>query len=563
MTLVLGPIAAAMLGLALPFKISNILAKVGSGNAALVTFHDFLLLGLFAMCGVICNRISFRFLLSSQARTLERTQNEILDNLLTKSSTFFDNQMSGKLTSDVFSITDAQMQLQDILAINVMPFLVNIIGGIIIVGINSPLMAIILAVMTITVIGTAYLSSYHRRNDRIERHEAQRKLRGYFADIITNNSTVRLFARESYEARQHGRLNNKLKDLRIKDWLKVTNDGNNRILVVTAIQIGFIAYVVSAVKSNPALLTAGIFSFSFSLALSNKMFEINGMIRGYENAITNAAPIVAILQEPASVLDPATPMPFEVPKGNIVFKDVTFRYNNQSTTPLLKNLNLNIEPGEKVGLVGPSGGGKTTITKLVLRLMDIQYGSISIDGIDITKIRQQDLRRNVSYVPQEPLLFHRTIKKNIAYGNPLSSESTIVRAAKQAHADEFITKLKDGYETVVGERGVKLSGGQRQRVAIARAMLKNAPILILDEATSALDSESELYIQEALWRLMENKTSIVIAHRLSTIQKMDRIIVLDDGGIVEEGTHAQLIKSKGMYAKLWKHQSGGFLQESI
>lgn len=219
-------------------------------------------------------------------------------------------------------------------------------------------------------------------------------------------------------------------------------------------------------------------------------------------------------------------------------------------------------PGEKIGLVGPSGGGKTTITKLLLRFMDISKGSISIDGQDIRKITQSDLRRFISYVPQEPLLFHRTIAENIAYGTHNATREMIQKAAKGAHAEEFIQSLSDGYETLVGERGVKLSGGQKQRIAIARAMIKDAPILVLDEATSALDSESEVLIQDALWKLMKDRTAIVIAHRLSTIQHLDRIIVLDKGKIAEEGTHKDLVKKKnGLYARLWSHQSGGFIQD--
>jgi ATP-binding cassette subfamily B protein len=229
--------------------------------------------------------------------------------------------------------------------------------------------------------------------------------------------------------------------------------------------------------------------------------------------------------------------------------------------PFLKNFSVMIAPGEKVGLIGPSGGGKTTITKLLLRFLDVQSGAILIDGQDIKHITQASLRRAISYVPQEPLLFHRSLAENIGYGKEQPSHNEIINAAKLAHADEFISELPDQYETLVGERGIKLSGGQRQRVAIARALLKEAPILILDEATSALDSESEKYIQEGFEELMKGKTTLVVAHRLSTIKHLDRIIVLDKGTIVQDGTHAELIKQKGLYATLWEHQSGGFIEE--
>jgi ATP-binding cassette subfamily B protein len=229
-------------------------------------------------------------------------------------------------------------------------------------------------------------------------------------------------------------------------------------------------------------------------------------------------------------------------------------------TGLFNKFSLSVKSGEKIGLVGHSGSGKTTITKLLLRFMDVQSGEILIDGQDISKIKQDDLRRNISYVPQDPILFHRSLRENIAYGKSDASQEEIVAASKAANAHDFITSLPEGYDTLVGERGIKLSGGERQRVAIARAMLKDAPILILDEATSALDSISERHIQEAFERLMKGRTTLAIAHRLSTIQKMDRIVVFSNGKISEQGTHSELTKNSGVYAELWQEQSSGFIE---
>jgi ATP-binding cassette subfamily B protein len=222
---------------------------------------------------------------------------------------------------------------------------------------------------------------------------------------------------------------------------------------------------------------------------------------------------------------------------------------------------LDIKPGERIGLVGRSGSGKTSLTKLLLRFNELDSGRIVIDGQDITKIKQGDLRKSIAYVAQEPYLFHRTIRENIAYGKPDASDQEVRLAAKQANALDFIDTMPNGLDTIVGERGIKLSGGQRQRIAIARAILKDAPILLLDEATSALDSESERLIQNSLDKLMKHRTSIVIAHRMSTISKLDRIVVLDDGKISEQGTHQELLDKHGIYAKLWQHQSGGFIEE--
>jgi ATP-binding cassette, subfamily B, bacterial len=268
--------------------------------------------------------------------------------------------------------------------------------------------------------------------------------------------------------------------------------------------------------------------------------------------------VIDIFEITPDILDPENPEKLKMPSGHIIFKDVSFQY--QMGEEVLINFNLNIASGERVGIVGHSGAGKSTLTKLLLRFNDVTSGAITIDGQDIRNITQDDLRSVISYVPQEPILFHRPIKENIAYGKPDARDEEIAEVARKAHADEFISKLPHGYDTLVGERGVKLSGGERQRVAIARAMLKDSPILMLDEATSSLDSVSEHYIQDAFTELMKGKTTIVIAHRLSTIQKMDRIIVLDKGIIAEEGTHSELLAKNGIYADLWNHQTGGFFR---
>jgi ABC-type multidrug transport system fused ATPase/permease subunit len=262
--------------------------------------------------------------------------------------------------------------------------------------------------------------------------------------------------------------------------------------------------------------------------------------------------------EPHEIPDRRNAGLLRVSKGAVDFSGVEFSYPEMK---VFENFTLHIPPGQRVGLVGRSGSGKSTLTRLLLHHHEIQSGVITIDKTDIAGVTQDSLRRAISIVPQEPLLFHRTIADNIAYGRPDAKRDEIVNAAKLAQADAFIMRLVGGYESTVGERGIKLSGGERQRIVIARAILKNAPILLLDEATSALDSESEIEIQKALHKLMEAKTVIAIAHRLSTLREMDRIIVLDRGKIVEDGTHESLLKNRGVYAGLWAHQAGGFLQD--
>ncbi|MBQ1540022.1 ATP-binding cassette domain-containing protein, partial [Candidatus Saccharibacteria bacterium] len=292
----------------------------------------------------------------------------------------------------------------------------------------------------------------------------------------------------------------------------------------------------------------------------SNVWTINHILRSINSSLGNAKEMVEILDLPY-IIDDKTDKPLKVTKAEIDFSHISFQHEEQKDK-LFFDFDLEIPAGKTVGLVGVSGSGKTTLTKLLLRFADVMSGAIYIDGHDIRDVTQNSLREAIAYVPQDSSLFHRSVFENIAYGKPGASEEEVVRAAKLANADEFIRELPDGYETLVGERGVKLSGGQRQRIAIARAILKDAPILVLDEATSALDSESEALIQGALKNLMKGRTSIVVAHRLSTIAGLDEIVVLKDGAIVEKGSHRELLAKNGEYAKLWSRQSGAFLEEN-
>jgi ATP-binding cassette subfamily B protein len=308
-------------------------------------------------------------------------------------------------------------------------------------------------------------------------------------------------------------------------------------------------------------IAALIFAVTYLGRLTSSLFEITPIIRGTEQLFLDAANITDILDEEPEIKDIPNAPPLSVKKGGVELKNISFSYADSASTNVINHISLSVKPGERIGLAGSSGGGKTTLTKLLLRFADVTDGSITIDDQNIAEVTQKSLRSSIAYVPQEPYLFHRSLRENIAYAQPKATDEDIILAVKRANAYEFIKDLPDGLSTIVGERGIKLSGGQRQRIALARAILKDAPILILDEATSALDSESEKLIQEALEKLMKNRTSIVVAHRLSTIANLDRIIVLDHGNIVEEGSHADLLKLKGTYARLWSHQSGGMLQE--
>jgi len=296
-----------------------------------------------------------------------------------------------------------------------------------------------------------------------------------------------------------------------------------------------------------------------SNSLLSNVWTINHILRSINRSLGNAKEMVGILDLPF-IVDDKTDKPLKITDAVIDFRHISFAHEKQKDK-LFEDFTLMIPSGKTVGLVGISGSGKTTLTKLLLRFADVKKGAIYIDGQDIRDVTQKSLREKIAYVPQESSLFHRSVYENIAYGKPGASREEVIRAAKLANADEFINSLPDGYDTMVGERGVKLSGGQRQRIAIAREILKDAPILVLDEATSALDSESEALIQDALKNLMKGRTSIVVAHRLSTIAGLDEIVVLHDGRIVEQGTHHKLLTGGGEYAKLWSRQSGAFLEE--
>jgi ATP-binding cassette, subfamily B, bacterial len=515
-----------------------------------------------AITGIMCNRIGFMALLKMQAQGSRQLQERAFTTLLKRSVGFHNNNVGGKLVSDVIDFPNAYQRFSTALLINLVPFAITVLVGTVIVFTYSLVLGLVIAATVFVTVGSGAIDRYRRTNMREKQIVATKAVTAHLADTIMNVQTVKTFAHEDEEHERHNRLGGKLKTARLNNWISAGVQGNHRITALLAIQIIMVVVIIKLTQQDPHMLAGGIFAFTFTVMLSTRLFEVNSLLKTIDDAFMDAAPMTEILLQEAEIKDRPGANKLAVKKGAIVMDDVGFRYHDSSSDQdVFAGLSLTIKPGEKVGLVGPSGGGKSTLTRLLLRFEDIDGGQILVDGQNIADITQASLREAISYVPQEPLLFHRTILENIAYGKPDASAAAVERAARSAHAHEFIKELPDGYDTIVGERGVKLSGGQRQRIAIARAILKDAPILILDEATSALDSESEVLIQKALRELMEGRTTLVIAHRLSTIQKMDRIIVLEKGTVAEEGTHETLRKRKGLYARLWAHQSGGFLEE--
>ncbi|MDB5163022.1 MAG: MdlB [Candidatus Saccharibacteria bacterium] len=484
------------------------------------------------------------------------------DTLATQSLDFHNARFGGSLVSQVNKFASSFVILSNMVMFNLLPLMFSFLFTFIILGPQLPLFTAFIAVFAAVFMIIATISFKNVQKLTIAEAETKTKLSGQLADSITNIMAVKGGAHEDVERSRYDVLN-----------VQASKATNNLMVASTKRDIGFGVVIVALSGLAFIVLIGGqqwfgvqigtlVLAITYSTQILGQLWGFNNILRATSRAFGDAYEMTNILQEAHSVVDIPNAKKLKIKKGKIEFRNVAFRHADALPDDMLfKNLSFDIKAGEQVGFVGPSGSGKTTLTRLLLRFTDLQSGAILFDNQDISKVTQQSLRHSVAYVPQEPLLFHRSIRENIAYGKPNATDREVIKAAKQAHAWEFIKKMPAGLDTVVGERGVKLSGGQRQRIAISRAIIKDAPILVLDEATSALDSESEALIQDALAKLMKSRTSIVIAHRLSTISKLDRIVVLKDGEIAEQGSHEELVKAKGSYAKLWKHQSGGFIEE--
>jgi len=486
--------------------------------------------------------------------------NRCFEFLTHQSSQFHANKFGGSLVSQTNKFVGTYVRFADTFVWNVLTLASTLIFTLVILGFTVPWFAAGLAVVSAVFI-TVSIANYGKIAHLNEiSSNSDTRLSGQIADMISNVLAVKSFSAEKEEAARFSKLNKKSVEASI-NLMKATTKRDIGFAgsLSALLLIMFVSILIGQAVGNVAIGTM-ILMLTYSLNLFGQLWQVNGIARSFNRGYGDALPMARILSEDISVVDAQHPEMSSIRDGHIAFKDVAFTYQD-SDEPLFEHFFIDIKPGERVGLVGRSGSGKTTITNLLLRFLDIEKGVIEIDGQDIAAIKQNDLRSAIAYVPQQPLLFHRSLSENIAYGKPEATESEIRRAAELANATEFIEKLPEGFDTLVGERGVKLSGGQRQRIAIARAILKEAPILVLDEATSALDSESEKLIQDSMTDLMKGRTSIVIAHRLSTIAKLDRIIVLDNGKVIEDGSHDDLIAANGTYAKLWAHQSGGFIEE--
>lgn len=483
------------------------------------------------------------------------------DTLSNQSMTFHTSRFGGALVSQTSRFMSGYTGLVDVVVYSLIPTIASIFCTIITLAPVAPLfVAILFALLTLYVV-VAYTMYEKILPLSASTAAAQNRLSGVLSDAVTNILAVKTYGREDYERG--------LFDAADKDAMAAEKRSMNAMMArgaMTSTLITIIMLVTSIFVTGGNAwygISAGtlVMMFSYTYQLSMRFNYINSMMQRMNRAVGDASEMTRILDEPRLVEDVPGARPLVVREGAIDFEGLAFRYLDAAEGDyVFEGLDLHVPAGQRLGLVGRSGSGKTTLTKLLLRLADVQEGHVLVDGQDISQCTQQSLRRQIAYVPQEALLFHRSIRENIAYGRPDATDEEIREAARLANALEFIDRLPNGMDTMVGERGVKLSGGQRQRVAIARAILADCPILVLDEATSALDSESEAAVQGALQNLMVGRTSIVVAHRLSTVASLDRIVVIEDGKIVEDGTHAELSQAGGVYETLWDRQTGAFLE---
>ena len=482
------------------------------------------------------------------------------DTLSNQSMTFHTNRFGGSLVTQTTKFMTAYSLLVETTLLSLLPTVIAIVCTI---GILTPIVpgyVVILSIMLIIYIGVAYIMYRKILPLSANAASAQNRLSGILSDAVTNILAVKTYGREDYERALFTDADQQAMQAESLSMRATIKRG-----IMTSSIIVVIMSVVSIFTAGGNAwfgISAGtlVMMFTYTYNLTMRFNMINSMLQRLNKVFGDAAEMTHILDEPRLVADKVGAKPLHVTQGEIDFIDLSFSYTDGDIdTRVFDKLNLHIPAGQRIGLVGHSGSGKTTLTKLLLRLSDIQQGSVLVDRQNIAECTQQSLRQQIAYVPQEALLFHRSIKENIAYGRPLATDEEIIEAAKKANAYDFIEQLPHGMNTMVGERGIKLSGGQRQRIAIARAILADAPILVLDEATSALDSESEALVQDALATLMEGRTAIVVAHRLSTVAALDRIVVLMGGELIEEGTHTELIQAGGEYAHLWDRQTGAFL----
>lgn len=484
----------------------------------------------------------------------------VMEYLSSHSYRYFSDNLSGNLANKVADLARATNAVRLKISWNIISTVAVVFAALIMILQIAPIFSLILVIWVVseTIIGL-YFSPKIKVATRTNAEDVSR-MTGGIVDTLNNIISVKLFSNKKFELGYLSQIQNQEKESN-KDQILALNNYRLFMDIAALIMLGFLIYFLISKWQDYSINTAEfVFIFTVYISIMGTMWYFNEALPDLFQDIGVINQALSVINVSQEIKDKTNTVDINITEGKITFDNVTFGYKKHED--IFTKQNIIIPGGQKLGLVGFSGSGKTTFVNLILRFFDVKGGEILIDGQNIAEVKQDSLRQNISVIPQDTSLFHRTIMDNIRYSNPDALDSSVIKAAQDAFCHEFIEKLPDGYNTLVGERGIKLSGGQRQRIAIARSMLKDAPILILDEATSALDSVTERYIQDSMSNLMYNKTTIVIAHRLSTLAKMDRILIFDKGKIIEDGSHDDLIKKKGHYWRMWNMQAGGFLPES-
>lgn len=551
-------IASTLAEVMVPVFSGQIVDAIAGGQTSAVSeaLRAFMIVVGLGLLSVVLRWFIFQGVIRLTIRMMSEVVQDGFHRVQRFSTDWHANSFAGSTVRKVTRGMWALDSLNDLLLVALLPSFVMLVGASIILGSYWPVMGLIVALGSVIYIGVTIMLSMGYVSPAASLANAwDTRLGGALADAVSCNSVVKAFGAED---REEVRLRHVLGkwDIRTRrTWKRGTLSGTIQGFMMVTMQAGILG--TGLVMWQRGLATPGDITFVLAMffVLQGYLRDVGQHIRNLQRAVNDMEELVALSKTPLGIDDKKGAQPIAIGKGEIAFDRVTFQYGSHKT-PLYRDFSVAIAPGERVGLVGHSGSGKTTFVKLIQRLYDVNQGAITIDGQNIADGQQASLRCQIAIVQQEPILFHRTLAENIAYARPGASRAEIELAAKQANAHDFIVTLPKGYETMVGERGVKLSGGERQRVAIARAFLADARVLILDEATSSLDSESEVQIQEAMERLMVGRTTLVIAHRLSTVRALDRLLVFDKGRIVEEGDHQSLIRlDGGIYRRLFERQA--------